>query len=475
MMSMMNQMMMQIMGQQLLAQQAAAAGGVTAPAPAAGMDANAAMAALAAAAGAGAAAPAAWQTAAGAGASTAQQQSSGYDPTRQKKTKLCTYHLQGGCRTGSACCFAHGEHELGTFADPSATPDGPKGVGKGPAGPPVPCSIHGKKRSSRNMIDDMAGGLRCAPGFECQTGGDEVACSIHGKKRGMNNLMEDGSGGWVCQPGFECVMGAGSQEGPRKKYKLCTFWEQGGCSRGRACTFAHGQEEIGLLSDPTAEPDGGTMTLPGDWTCPGCGDHQFARNTQCRKCSTLKPGDGETLPPEPTMTCTVHGVERGVMQLTNDGAGGICCKPGLECNRGKGKGKGKDDDGVQKKWRMCTFHVMGGCKFGSTCGFAHDESEIGEPAIAGPQYGGGGKGKDGKGKGPLPGDWYCPGCGDHQFARNMECRKCGEANPNPVYMVNPNVVKPPEKVLAPGEISTGMAAIYAAMPGGAPPERAAPY
>lgn len=29
----------------------------------------------------------------------------------------------------------------------------------------------------------------------------------------------------------------------------------------------------------------------------------------------------------------------------------------------------------------------------------------------------------------LPGDWTCPGCGDHQFARNRVCRFCGAARP----------------------------------------------
>merc|ERR1719199_693772 len=40
---------------------------------------------------------------------------------------------------------------------------------------------------------------------------------------------------------------------------------------------------------------------------------------------------------------------------------------------------------------------------------------------------GGGMGAPPNGK---PGDWLCPSCGDHQFARNMQCRKCGEANPD---------------------------------------------
>jgi len=32
----------------------------------------------------------------------------------------------------------------------------------------------------------------------------------------------------------------------------------------------------------------------------------------------------------------------------------------------------------------------------------------------------------------MPGDWKCPACGDHNFARNLTCRTCGHANENPV-------------------------------------------
>lgn len=33
---------------------------------------------------------------------------------------------------------------------------------------------------------------------------------------------------------------------------------------------------------------------PGDWLCPSCGDHQFARNLTCRKCGATKDGVGTT-------------------------------------------------------------------------------------------------------------------------------------------------------------------------------------
>merc|ERR1719424_2708456 len=42
---------------------------------------------------------------------------------------------------------------------------------------------------------------------------------------------------------------------------------------------------------PAAAAVGGKGFLSGDWTCPGCGDHQFARNAECRKCGTARPAD----------------------------------------------------------------------------------------------------------------------------------------------------------------------------------------
>ena len=33
-------------------------------------------------------------------------------------------------------------------------------------------------------------------------------------------------------------------------------------------------------------------SLPGDWVCPSCGDHQFRRNDKCRKCQAVKPAAG---------------------------------------------------------------------------------------------------------------------------------------------------------------------------------------
>lgn len=46
----------------------------------------------------------------------------------------------------------------------------------------------------------------------------------------------------------------------------------------------------------------------------------------------------------------------------------------------------------------------------------------GDPAVAGRR-------KPSTNQPMLPGDWTCPGCGDHQFARNRVCRFCGASRP----------------------------------------------
>mmetsp|Transcript_85503 Transcript_85503/g.238647 ORF Transcript_85503/g.238647 Transcript_85503/m.238647 type:complete len:322 (+) Transcript_85503:109-1074(+) len=40
---------------------------------------------------------------------------------------------------------------------------------------------------------------------------------------------------------------------------------------------------------PTAAGPNGQNLMPGDWLCPRCADHVFARNLACRRCATPKP------------------------------------------------------------------------------------------------------------------------------------------------------------------------------------------
>lgn len=114
---------------------------------------------------------------------------------------------------------------------------------------------------------------------------------------------------------------------------------------------------------------------PGDWRCPACNDHQFARNEVCRRCGEKKPAPG------------AGGTSFGCI------AGG-CGQQGNSLGGG---------------------FASGGGGFGA----------------GGMQAGGGGGGAgNGNGQVPKPGDWYCPACNDLQFARNTNCRQCRAPKPN---------------------------------------------
>merc|ERR1711957_937320 len=49
---------------------------------------------------------------------------------------------------------------------------------------------------------------------------------------------------------------------------------------------------MGKPTDGLVQLASSTRICPGDWICPGCGDHQFARNEACKQCSTPKPDGG---------------------------------------------------------------------------------------------------------------------------------------------------------------------------------------
>ncbi|CAK0872492.1 unnamed protein product [Prorocentrum cordatum] len=130
---------------------------------------------------------------------------------------------------------------------------------------------------------------------------------------------------------------------------------------------------------------GGEMK-PGDWACPACGDMQFARNANCRKCGTANPSG----PPTPGQ----YGGGPQVMpgDWSCPACGDLQFARNTNCRR---------------------------------CG-------AGKPADAGGTPGGFGGAPGGFGGGAAfsAGDWNCPACGDHQFARNMQCRKCGTPRPS---------------------------------------------
>jgi len=147
---------------------------------------------------------------------------------------------------------------------------------------------------------------------------------------------------------------------------------------------------------------GAQQAMQGDWNCPACGDHQFARNQQCRKCGTPKDGFG---------AAAAGGGKGGIaaalaaMLAAASGGGGF-----------GGSGKGKKGQMVEGDWLCpsCGDHQFARNLACRKCGAPKDDGAVLQHATN---------------ANVLPGDWICPGCGDHQFQKNMQCRKCGMDKP----------------------------------------------
>lgn len=168
---------------------------------------------------------------------------------------------------------------------------------------------------------------------------------------------------------------------------------------------------------------GGDMK-PGDWICPNCGDHVFARNAACRQCGTAKPanagldaGSRSWSPPSLKagagkgrgMVSSFHGQAMGMMAAMMGQAGGGM---GGMMSSGNLSGKPRTGDWFCPACNDLQFAKNTECR---QCGMAR-------PADAA----GGGAG----GQAMMPGDWICPNCGDLVFARNAACRQCGTEKPD---------------------------------------------
>jgi len=56
-------------------------------------------------------------------------------------------------------------------------------------------------------------------------------------------------------------------------------------------TLASGRQSDQRDTKPGPKKPSTQARLPGDWNCPGCGDHQFARNRTCRSCGSMRPAE----------------------------------------------------------------------------------------------------------------------------------------------------------------------------------------
>jgi len=174
---------------------------------------------------------------------------------------------------------------------------------------------------------------------------------------------------------------------------------------------------------------------PGDWNCPGCSDMQFARNAECRRCGQPKPGEGGEGGLASSgfgARATNNGQQMKEGDWLCDACGDLQFAKNRQCRkcggpRTDGGGAMPMETGASNNQEMrdgdwscpnCGDHVFAKNNNCRKCGTGRD-GDMGAP----PQS------LRGNAQQMKDGDWMCPQCGDHVFARNAQCRQCGCRKP----------------------------------------------
>merc|ERR1711939_115760 len=204
------------------------------------------------------------------------------------------------------------------------------------------CSIHNKRRTLRNLESDGMGGYRCARDSPCKvdtampnftSGGCWGKGAGWGSQGGWGGDAAKGS--WVAQ-------GKGGGKNGWNAVPCFDGWDSMGSLNsgdGFGCGGKGSSEkgdDISCGGKGSSEKGNNSLAVEsGDWLCPSCGDHQFKRNTVCRKCGTPNPSQGFSAD---QAVCSLHGKSRTAKNLAPDGMGGFKCKYGMECQTGGGGG-----------------------------------------------------------------------------------------------------------------------------------------
>jgi len=192
---------------------------------------------------------------------------------------------------------------------------------------------------------------------------------------------------------------------------------------------------------PTAFP-----AKPGDWMCPCCGDHQFARNQHCRRCNTPNPypmGQGN-------ITFASGGMQPKPGDWFCPSCNDLQFARNIQCKRcGSPNPSPTNNTGS-------SFHMKPGDWLCPSCGdlqFARN-AQCRKCGTANPEPNSMMHSAPSEfiGREMKPGDWHCPKCGDHQFAKNVQCRRCGTPYPGDVAMQHKGNVAP---CMAPGSGKSG--------------------
>lgn len=168
-------------------------------------------------------------------------------------------------------------------------------------------------------------------------------------------------------------------------------------------TFADARDATAVLITRMNKAKQGILQpakiLPGDWKCSACGEHNYARNQACRKCGTSQELGGS--PFSVISSKVLPEKDMGAIEA-------FLAENGIEAHAGE-------------TFRGLQSHLQKLCMAAGALKDARDPTAVlisrmnkARQGTLQPVH-------------SMPGDWQCPACGDHNFARNSTCRKCGTA------------------------------------------------
>eukprot|EP00929_Paragymnodinium_shiwhaense_P047338 TRINITY_DN2400_c0_g1_i1.p1 TRINITY_DN2400_c0_g1~~TRINITY_DN2400_c0_g1_i1.p1 ORF type:complete len:842 (+),score=148.31 TRINITY_DN2400_c0_g1_i1:61-2526(+) len=289
----------------------------------------------------------------------------------ERKRTICRFFLEGTCQRGNQCGFAHGEHELGQPAsDPAAFP------------PPA------QEQSEKRTICKFWLEGTCGRGDQCGF--------AHGDHE-LGQRLEHGAGA-AYRPAVQeplenrtivvkrVTSGAAYtppvQEQSEKR-TICKFWLEGSCGRGAQCGFAHGEHELGQHDPSAYRPPGqesGKRTICRFWLEGHCdrgsqcgfahGEHELGQRL----------GPGGAVAASSSYTPPARAEAQARYQPARAGGPAAAALPAPEHYRPPSASFGA---GPQKR-TICKFFLQGLCRAGSSCTFAHGEHELGGPAAGAP-------------------------------------------------------------------------------------------
>eukprot|EP00927_Polykrikos_kofoidii_P038521 TRINITY_DN3290_c0_g1_i1.p1 TRINITY_DN3290_c0_g1~~TRINITY_DN3290_c0_g1_i1.p1 ORF type:complete len:602 (-),score=88.33 TRINITY_DN3290_c0_g1_i1:104-1909(-) len=271
-----------------------------------------------------------------------------HDKATEKRT-LCKYWLEGTCDRGMQCGFAHGEHEIGQ--------PGPGHI--------VASQVLEKRTICKFWVEG-----NCERGDNCGFAHGEQEIGQSSKLAVENALL-----GKVSRQ--EHTGAVAQAPGVMEKRTICKFWSEGCCERGNSCGFAHGSHELGqpalsVYNPPHVQlPQQASPTTVEKRTI--CKFWQEGHCDRGRSC-TFAHGEQEVGQHAP-----VHAPGKGGDVAQYGGQGDkrtICkfwreghCERGLTCTFAHGEHElGQQATGMHV---ICKFWIEGSCKRGSLCNYSH--------------------------------------------------------------------------------------------------------